>query len=90
MQNGAKSITIDNVSVPVRCEVNTYNCFSGHATQKELIQIMKQIHCDTIAIHHGDENCKRDLKFDAEEEFLFSNMNKKVKIIDKKNNQIIL
>ena len=90
IQNGAKSVTIDNVSVPVRCEVNTYRCFSGHATQKELIQIMKQIHCDTIAIHHGDENCKRDLKFDAEEEFLFSNMNKKVKIIDKKNNQIIL
>ena len=90
IQNGAKSVTIDNVNVPVRCEVNTYRCFSGHATQKELIQIMKQTHCDMIAIHHGDENCKRDLKFDAEEEFLFSNMNKKVKIIDKKNNQIIL
>ena len=51
---------------------------------------MKQINCDTIAIYNWDENCKRDLKFDAEEEFLFSNMNKKVKIIDKKNNQIIL
>ena len=59
-------------------------------SQLALIQIMKQTNCDIIALHHGDKQSKLDLKFAAEEEFLFNNMNKKIKIIDKKNNQIIL
>ena len=36
------------------------------------------------------KEAKENLKFQAEEAFLFSNMTKKIKIIDKKNNQIIL
>ena len=90
LQDGAKTVLIDNMNIPVRCEINTYSCFSGHAMQSELIQIMKQTNCDIIALHHGDKQSKLDLKFAAEEEFLFNNMNKKIKIIDKKNNQIIL
>lgn len=90
IQQGAKSVTIDNMSVPIRCEVNIYKTFTGHAQCSELIQYMKNIHSDMIVLHHGDADAKANLKFKAEEEFLFSDMSKKIKIIDKKNNQIIL
>ena len=51
---------------------------------------MKNINCSNIYIHHGSEDAKKSLKFKADENFLFNGVSKKVKIIDKKNNQIIL
>lgn len=90
IQRGNKSVLLDNVNINVNCEIQIYKGFSGHCQMNELIQIMKNINCDLIAIHHGDKNSKETLKFKAEEEFLFSNMSKKIKILDKKNNQIIL
>jgi metallo-beta-lactamase family protein len=90
IQQGAKSVTIDNQSVPIRCEINIFRTFTGHAQQQELISYMKSMHCDKILLHHGSENAKDNLKFKAEEEFLFSDITKKVTIIDKKNNQFII
>ena len=63
---------------------------AGDEDLKELIDFMKSINCNDIWLHHGSKEAKENLKFQAEEAFLFSNMTKKIKIIDKKNNQIIL
>lgn len=89
-QGNQKTIVIDNVNVPIRCEICSFRTFTGHAQQKELIDFMKSINCNDIWLHHGSREAKENLKFQAEEAFLFSNMTKKIKIIDKKNNQIIL
>ena len=90
IQRGDKSILIDNVKVQVRCKVVVFHSFTGHAQQSELIQYMKNINCDHIYLHHGSQTAKDDLKFNAEEAFLFSNISKKIHIIDKRNNQIYL
>ena len=90
IQQGAKSVTIDGKSIPIRCEVCIFKTFTGHAQASELIAYMKNIKCDKIYIHHGSSDAKDNLKFRAEEEFLFSDMTKKISIIDKKNNQIII
>ena len=87
---GAKSITIDGKSVPIRCEVNVFKTFTGHAQSKEIISYMKNINCNQLYLHHGSENAKNTMKFKAEEEFLFNDVSKKIHIINKKNNQIIL
>ena len=90
IQRGNKSVTIDNVNVPVKCEICIYSTFSGHCQFDELIGYMKGMNCDNVYIHHGSKEAKANLKFKAEEEFLFSGITKKIHIIDKKNNQIIL
>ena len=90
IQRGAKSVTIENKSVPIKCEVNIYNSFTGHIQRKELISYMKGINCSRILIHHGSEDAKAQLKFTAEEEFLFSGISKKIGIINKKNNYFII
>ena len=64
--------------------------FSGHIQQGELINYMKGLNCQRLLIHHGNEDAKEQLKFKAEEEFLFSDMSKKVTIINKKNNIFII
>lgn len=87
---GAKSVTIDNKNTPVRCDIQVYKTFTGHAQGMELIDYMKNINCNQIYLHHGSEDSKNNLKFIAEEEFLFNDISKKIHIINKKNNQIIL
>lgn len=90
IQGGAKSVTIDNKSIPIRCEVQNYKTFTGHAQSQELISYMKNINCNQIYLHHGSKEAKENLKFRAEEEFLFSDISKKIHIIDKKNNTIVI
>ena len=90
IQQGAKSVTIDNQSIPIRCEVVNFKTFTGHIQCDELISYMKNINCSNVYIHHGSDDAKKSLKFKADENFLFNGVSKKVKIIDKKNNQIIL
>lgn len=90
IQRGAKSVTIENKSVPIRCEVNVYNSFTGHIQRKELISYMKGMNCDEQLIHHGSEDAKAQLKFTAEEDFLFSGVSKKIGIINKKNNCFVI
>ena len=90
IQRGAKSVTIENKSTPIKCEVNIYNSFTGHIQREELISYMKGINCSRILIHHGSEDAKAQLKFTAEEEFLFSGISKKIGIINKKNNYFVI
>lgn len=90
IQRGAKSVTIENKSVPIRCEVNVYNSFTGHIQRKELISYMKGMNCSRIFVHHGSEDAKAQLKFTAEEDFLFSGISKKIGIINKKNNCFVI
>lgn len=90
VQQGAKSVTIDNKSVPIRCEIQIYKTFTGHIQRQEIIQYMKNINCDKIYLHHGSQLAKETMKLVAEEDFLFSDISKKIHIIDKKNNQIII
>ena len=51
---------------------------------------MKGLNCQKILIHHGNEDAKEQLKFKAEEEFLFSDISRKVTIINKKNNIFVI
>ena len=90
IQRGAKSVTIENKSTPIKCEVNIYNSFTGHIQREELISYMKGINCSAIFLHHGSEDAKAQLKFTAEEEFLFSGISKKIGIINKKNNYFVI
>lgn len=90
IQRGAKSVTIENKSTPIKCEVNIYNSFTGHIQRKELISYMKGINCNGLFLHHGSEDAKAQLKFTAEEEFLFSGISKKIGIINKKNNYFVI
>jgi len=90
IQEGAKSITVENKRVNIRCEIVICKSFSGHIQQDELINYMKGLNCQKILIHHGSNEAKEQLKFKAEESFLFSDMSKKVTIIDKKNNVFVI
>ena len=90
IQRGDKSILIDNVKVQVRCKVVVFHSFTGHAQQSELIQYMKNINCQQILLHHGSKEARNDLKFNAEEELYMLGTPKKIKIINKKNNQVYL
>lgn len=90
IQRGAKSVTIENKSTPIKCEVNIYNSFTGHIQREELISYMKGINCNKLLIHHGSTDAKAQLKFTAEEEFLFSGISKKIGIINKKNNYFVI
>lgn len=86
-----KTIAIDGANVPIRCDIRIFHSFSGHIQKEELIKTMKQIKCDEIYIHHGSKDAKENLKFEAEEAFLFGDINnKKIRILDEKNNQIYL
>lgn len=90
IQNGRKSVTIDNINIPIKCEVCTYTRFSGHATYDELLSYIKAINCNQIYIHHGSKECKQSLKFHGEEELFMNGVTKKIHILDKKNNTIII
>lgn len=90
IQRGAKSVTIENKSVPIRCEVNVYNSFTGHIQRKELISYMKGMNCDEQLIHHGSTDAKNSLKFMAEEDFFMNGITKKIKIINSKNNRFTI
>lgn len=90
IQRGAKSVTIENKSTPIKCEVNIYNSFTGHIQREELISYMKGMNCNGLLLHHGSEDAKAQLKFTAEEEFLFSGISKKIGIINKKNNYFVI
>ncbi len=90
IQRGAKSVTIENKSTPIKCEVNIYNSFTGHIQREELISYMKGMNCNSLFLHHGSEDAKAQLKFTAEEEFLFSGISKKIGIINKKNNYFVI
>lgn len=90
IQRGAKSVTIENKSIPIKCEVNIYNSFTGHIQREELISYMKGMNCNGLLLHHGSTDAKAQLKFTAEEEFLFSGISKKIGIINKKNNYFVI
>ena len=51
---------------------------------------MKGMNCSRIFVHHGSEDAKAQLKFTAEEDFLFSGISKKIGIINKKNNCFVI
>lgn len=90
IQRGAKSVAIESKSVPIKCEVNVYNSFTGHIQRKELISYMKGMNCNDLLIHHGSTDAKNSLKFMAEEEFFMNGITKKIKIINSKNNRFII
>ena len=51
---------------------------------------MKGMNCSRILVHHGSTDAKAQLKFTAEEDFLFSGVSKKIGIINKKNNCFVI
>ena len=90
IQRGDKEVLIDNVLVKIRCKINVFHTFTGHIQRDELISYIKQIRCDDVYIHHGSKLAKEQLKFYGEECMYASGTPKKIKIISKKNNQIML
>ena len=90
IQRGDKEVLIDNVLVKIRCKIKVFHTFTGHIQRDELISYIKQIRCDDVYIHHGSKLAKEQLKFYGEECMYASGTPKKIKIINKKNNQIML
>ena len=76
--------TLDKVEIEgsvclKRCTIKKFSSFSSHASQKDLINYMKQCNCQTIVLQHGDEDAKQELKLKAQEEL--SKINRTTKVI---------
>jgi Cft2 family RNA processing exonuclease len=86
--------TLDKVEIEgsvclKRCTIKKFSSFSSHASQKDLINYMKQCNCQTIVLQHGDEDAKQELKLKAQEEL--SKINRTTKVISSyKDMQITL
>lgn len=61
-----------------RCTIKKFSSFSSHASQRDLVNYVKQCNCNTVVLMHGDEEAKRELKLKMEEEL--SKMNRTTKV----------
>ena len=78
-----------NDVVMKRCKIKTYKTFSSHASQKDLINFVKNCNCNTIVLMHGDEESKIELKERLENELSKINRSTKV-VISSLNSEIHL
>lgn len=89
LNESQKTVKIEDSIVLKRCTVKRFSTFSSHAQQSDLINYIKQLNCDQVILHHGDEESKRELKQLATEEL--SKINKTTKITcSYKDMQIVL
>ena len=78
LNESQKTVTIDGSLVLKRCYIKRFTTFSSHATQKDLIDYMKQINTNHIVLHHGDEESKKALRDKAIEELRAINKTTKI------------
>ena len=56
-----------NDVVMKQCKIKAYRSFSSHASQKDLINFVKNCNCNKVVLMHGDEESKIELKYKLEE-----------------------
>lgn len=84
-----KTVEIEGDTLVKNCIIKRFNSFSSHASQKDLINYIKQCDCQKVILHHGDIESKKELKEKMCIEL--SKMNRTTKVIcSKKDMQIIL
>lgn len=82
-------VDIEGSKLIKRCVIKRYYSFSSHASQKDLLNYIKQCDCQKVILQHGDNEAKEELKNKAIEEL--SKMNRTTKVIcSKKDMQIVL
>lgn len=70
--------SINKSTVLKRCKIKRYYTFSSHATQKDLIDYVKQCNCNHVILMHGEEEAKKELKECLDREL--SKMNRTTKV----------
>lgn len=61
-----------------KCKIRKFNTFSSHATQKDLINYIKQCNCEDVVLMHGEKEAKEELKEYLQNEL--SKINRTVKV----------
>lgn len=68
LNENQKTVTIEGSVIMKKCYIKRFNTFSSHATQKDLIEYMKQGNYEKIVLHHGDAEAKEILREKATKE----------------------
>jgi Cft2 family RNA processing exonuclease len=74
------TVNIDGEILKKRCIVKRYYSFSSHASQKDLLNYIKQCNCQKVVLMHGSKEAKEELKRLAEIEL--SKINRTTKVIE--------
>jgi len=82
-------VNIDGNTLKKRCIVKRYYSFSSHASQKDILNYIKQCNCQKVILQHGSSEAKAELKRLSDIEL--SKINRTTKVISSyKNMQITL
>lgn len=84
-----KTVTIEKVVHQKKCRIVKFNTFSSHAQEDDLIDYIKQLNCDKIVLHHGQNDAKKALKERSDRELREINKTTPV-VCSTKNMQIVL
>lgn len=80
-------VKIDGLEYSKKAQVKSYKTFSSHAQQKDLINMFKDLNNScSILLHHGNMECRQELKDVATQELMKVNKTNKIHIVDEKNN----
>lgn len=89
LDENKNTVEIEGEILLKNCIIKRFNSFSSHASQKDLINYIKQCDCQKVVLQHGDLEAKKELKLKSEREL--SKLNKTTKVIESyKDMQIIL
>lgn len=84
-----KTITIFGEKYKNKIEVVKLNSFSSHIQYDDLLSYLSDINCQTVALHHGEQEVKLGFKADLEKEYEDSCKTTKV-IVPNKSTKIRL
>lgn len=73
------TVNIEGSILKKRCIVKRYYSFSSHASQKDLINYIKQCNCQKVVLMHGSKEAKEELQKLSEIEL--SKINRTTKVI---------
>jgi len=89
LDNSTDTVIVDGRTLKKRCIVKRYYSFSSHASQKDIVNYIKQCDCQKVVLQHGSSDAKEELKKLSEIEL--SKMNRTTKVISSyKDMQITL
>lgn len=80
---GQKTITVNGKVVANRCQVVNLMSFSSHMQHTDLVNYYKNIVADKIYLLHGDEQARKELKEDLQEELTKMCKSTKVALVNK-------
>ena len=79
LDDSTDTVIVDGKTLKKRCIVKRYYSFSSHASQKDIINYIKQCDCQKVILQHGSNDAKEELKKLSEIEL--SKMNRTTKVI---------